>query len=396
MTETASARHLLENPNNLAGFYRDKLLNETMPFWFPRCVDSKYGGYLHCFDADGSMVDSDKSVWAQGRMAWMLLTIYNTMQPNPELLEWARQGLEFLWSHAFDPEDGRMYFHLTREGQPVRKRRYAYSESFAAIASAAMFRATGEQIWRERAEQTFDAFLDWNFATGRMPAKFCSTRPMTGIGPRMIAITTAQSLREDLGVSSEYQTWIDRMIEEIERLFVKHDLRAVMETVGDDGSILDHFDGRTLNPGHAIEAAWFLFDEAKYRGDSQLTKLGCDILDYSLARGWDEQFGGLFYFRDLYNRPVQEYWHDMKFWWPHNEAIIATLYAYQLTGKQDYANWHQRIHQWSFDHFEDKVNGEWFGYLHRDGSLSNTLKGGMWKSFFHYPRMLWKCWMLLR
>ena len=91
-------------------------------------------------------------------------------------------------------------------------------------------------------------------------------------------------------------------------------------------------------------------------------------------RGWDEEYGGLFYFRDLRGLPVQEYWHDMKFWWPHNEAIIATLLAWKLTGDAKYARWHRLVHDWSFQHFPDPEYGEWYGYLHRDGSVSSASK----------------------
>lgn len=395
MSSSTNNEASILKPEALSKFYRDTLIDNVVPFWFPRAIDGKCGGYLHCLDADGTVIDTDKSIWAQGRMAWMLLTMFNTLAPEPQWLEWGKHGLDFLMKYGSDPEDGRMYFHVTREGQPIRKRRYAYSESFAAIACAAMFRATQDEHWKERATQLFDQYLSWNFTPGRMPAKFCATRPMTGIGPRMIAIATAQSLRSDLSYDASYQGCIDRMIDEIERLFVKHDLQAVLESVAEDGSIVDHFDGRTLNPGHSIEAAWFVLEEAKHQGDARLTKLGCQMVDYSWHQGWDHEYGGLYYFRDLYDRPVQEYWHDMKFWWPHNEAIIATLFAHQMSDDEKYAKWHQQVHDWSFQHFADAQHGEWFGYLHRDGRLSNTIKGGMWKSFFHYPRMLWKCWSLL-
>ena len=56
------------------------------------------------------------------------------------------------------------------------------------------------------------------------------------------------------------------------------------------------------------------------------------MLDWMWRRGWDEEYGGLFYFRDLRGLPVQDYWHDMKFWWPQCEAIIATQLAWTLTG----------------------------------------------------------------
>ncbi len=379
----------------LATFYRRELLEDAVPFWFPRAVDIQEGGFLHCYDADGTLVDSDKSIWAQGRMSWMLLTLYNTWEARPEWLTWGQGGVDFLMRHGFD-QDQRMFFHVSRSGAPIRKRRYAYSESFASIACAALYRANQQERWREMALKLFQQFVTWNFTPGLMPPKFCDTRPMIGIGPRMIALTTAQSLRTDLGGEPILDDWIERCLLEIETYFVDHELRVVLETVTAEGQVLpDHFDSRLLNPGHAIEAAWFIMEEGRHRGDSNLIERGCRMLEYSWERGWDVEHGGLFYFRDLRNMPVQEYWHDMKFWWPHNEAVIATLMAYLLTGNATYAAWHQQVHDWSWTHFADSEMGEWFGYLHRDGRRSTSLKGNLWKSFFHLPRMLWKCHQLL-
>lgn len=380
--------------SSLSRFYRQALLDDVLPFWFPRSVDHQHGGFLHCLDADGTVVDTDKSVWAQARMAWMLLTLYNTWEQRPEWLKWSQQAIDFLMRHGFD-SDGRMFFTLTQDGQPIRKRRYAYSESFMAIACGALFRATGQSRWHDQALRSFRFFVDWNFTAGAMPAKYCDARPMIGIGPRLITLNTAQCLRQDLGPMVELTQWIDRCVNEVGSLFVKHDRQVVMEMVTPDGQISDHFDGRMLNPGHAIEAAWFIMEEGQYRQNEYLVDLGCKMLQYSWSRGWDSDYGGLYYFRDVDHRPVQEYWHDMKFWWPHDEAIIATLMAWRLTGNDAYSAWHRAVHDWSFKHFSDPQHGEWFGYLHRDGRLSNTLKGNHWKSFFHHPRMLWKCVQLL-
>ncbi len=370
--------------------YRQGLLEDTMQFWFPRSIDTEYGGFLHCLDRDGTVLDTDKSVWAQGRMSWMLLTLYNTINKRPEWLEWAQGGLRFLDRHCFDT-DGRMFFHVTRDGRQIRKRRYAFSESFAAIAHAAHFKATGDERSALRARELFEFFTRWNFTPGLMPPKFSDARPLTSIAPRIITIATAQELRTNLGEDPHFTAWIDRCIDEIRRLFVKPDLRVVMESVAPNGDIVDHFDGRLLNPGHAIEGAWFIMQEGRYRGDRELIRLGCDMLDSMWWLGWDEVHGGLFYFRDLYGKPVQEYWHDMKFWWPHDETIIATLLAYELTGDEKYAQCHQQVHNWSHRHFADSEYGEWYGYLHRDGRPSTTTKGNLWKSFFHHPRMQWFC-----
>jgi len=375
----------------LADFYQRQLVEDCLPFWFPRAIDATHGGFLHCFERDGSLVDDDKSVWAQGRMSWMLLTLYQELEQRPEWLAWAESGLAFLEKKCVDPADGRMFFHVARDGTPIRKRRYAYSESFAAIAHAAHAGATGSSASAERARHWFDRFTDWNFTPGRMPPKFTGARPLEGIGTRMITLVTAQELRKHLGEDPHFTSWIDRCLDDIVRLFVKPELQVVMESVAPDGGISDHFDGRMLNPGHAIEAAWFVMEEARHRKDDALLKLGCAMLDWMWQRGWDEEYGGLFYFRDVYGKPVQEYWHDMKFWWPHDEALIATLMAWRMTGDPKYADWHEKLRGWAFGKFSDPQQGEWFGYLHRDGTPSNTLKGSLWKSFFHHPRALWLC-----
>ena len=381
--------------NDHATLYRDILLNDVIPFWLKHGMDREHGGIMTCLDRDGSVIDTDKSVWFQGRAGWMFATLYNTVEQRSEWLEAARSCVEFSRAHGFAPE-GKMYFSVTREGAPLRMRRYVFSESFAAVSYAAYAKATGDARAADEAVQCFDTYLHHSFTPGVMPPKIEATRPMKGIAPLMIAIVTAQELRENLGdVRVRERTcteWIDASIAEIERDFFKPDLGALMEVVAPDGSVIDHHEGRTLNPGHAIECAWFIMHEGRYRGDTRLITLGARILDCMWQRGWDTEHGGLLYFTDVLGKPVQEYWHDMKFWWPHNEAIIATLLAAKLTGDARYAEMHRLVHDWSFQHFPDPEHGEWYGYLHRDGRISSRAKGTMYKGPFHLPRMLWYAW----
>lgn len=377
----------------LGEFYKDKLLNEVVPFWFPRSLDTVNGGLYHCYAADGTLVDTDKNVWAQGRMAWMLLTCYNSIEKNPLWMECAESALKFLEEHCADHEANRMYFHVAADGMPIRMRRYAYSECFAAIAWAAHYGATGNPKSAERARNWFGVFADIFFTPGKMAPKSTGNRPGENLGCRMIMLVTAQEMRRYLGdEGGMYTAWIDRCIDDLQRLFLHEDIQAVLENVAPDGSVIDHFDERVLNPGHDIEGGWFVLEEARYRGgDKKLIEIGCKMIDWALARGWDKKYGGLLYYTDVYNKPVQEYWHNMKFWWPHDEALIGTCLAYTMTGDEKYAEWHQRIHDWAFEHLQDKEHGEWFGYCNQDGSTTNGLKGSMWKSFFHHPRALWCC-----
>ncbi len=379
----------------LESFYKDQLLGDTIPFWFPRSIDQEYGGYLLMRDENGDLLDDDKAVWIQGRAAWLLSTLYNTVEQRPEWLAGAKTGIDFLLQHCLDT-DGRMFFHVARNGQPIRKRRYFFSETFAVIAFAAYAKASGDTAMAEKARELFGKCIEYATIPGLLTPKFTATRPAKGIGVPMIMLNTAQQLRETIG-DPRCDEWIDKWIKQIANDFVKDDIRCVMEQVAPDGSLIDHFDGRTLNPGHAIEGAWFILHEAKYRNnDPALINLGCRMLDYMWERGWDKEYGGILYFRDVQGKPVQEYWQDMKFWWPQNEAIIATLLAYTMTGEDKYAQWHQQIHDYAYTHFHDKTHGEWYGYLHRDGRKSVPLKGNLYKGPFHLPRQEWYCWQLLK
>jgi N-acylglucosamine 2-epimerase len=382
--------------DHLLAVYRDGLLEDTLPFWLRHSLDDQHGGYFSALDRDGSVIDTDKSVWVQGRFAWLLATMYVHVEPRAEWLDAARLGVEFLQRHCFD-SDGRMFFQVTREGQPLRKRRYVFSEMFAVIAFAAYARAADDPQIARRARELFQSTVALLTSDGGLQPKVDPrTRPSQGFGVPMILINTASVLRDMLGDNTATE-WIDWSLGRIERFFLNEEHQAVMETVGPNGELIDHFDGRMLNPGHAIEGAWFVLAEAQYRDrDARLMRLGTKMLDWMWRWGWDEQCGGIIYFRDVKGLPVQEYWQDMKFWWPQNEAIIATLLAYALTGNPKYADWHERIHDWAYRHFPDPVHGEWYGYLHRDGRPSHRAKGTMWKGPFHLPRMQLICWKILQ
>jgi N-acylglucosamine 2-epimerase len=371
--------------------YRGGLLNDTLPFWIPRAIDRDCGGYLTALDRDGSVLQTDKPVWVQGRFAWLLATLFSTVERRPEWLELSGHGIAFLNRHCFD-SDGRMFFSVTREGRPLRKRRYLFSEAFATIAFAAYGVAAGHERSRRQALDLFKFIVKCHTEPGRLEPKVIpSTRQMKGLAMPMILLVTAQELRKavDDPICGEV---IDRSIREIADDFLKPEFRCVLENVGPNGEFIDTFEGRTVCPGHAIEAGWFILEEARHRGgDARLIELGTRIIDWSLDCGWDTEYGGLVYFSDARGLPSSEYPHDMKLWWPHNEAIVATLLAHLMTGDDRYAQWHAWVHDWAYAHFPDARHGEWFGYLHRDGSVSTRLKGNMWKGPFHLPRMQWYC-----
>lgn len=377
----------------LRDFYRDSLLDDTLKFWLPRSIDTEHGGYLLMRDRDGSLLDDDKSVWFQGRFSSILGNLYNMVEARPEWLAGAKTGVDFLRKHCFDT-DGQMFFLVTRAGKPLRKRRYFFSEAFAIAAYAHTAKATNDEALAQEARDLFKHCTEYADGTRPLPAKTTGERPTKGLGVPMIFLNVAQQLCDTVGCDFA-ASQIDQYIDDI-RGCVNDELECVMECTDPNGNLIDHLQERTITPGHAIEGAWFILHEAKRRGgDAMLQALGLRMLDYSWQQGWDKEHGGILYFRDPTGKPVMEYWQDMKFWWPQNEAIIATLLAYTMTGDEKYAKWHKMIHDYAHKHFHDKAHGEWYGYLHRDGRVSTAMKGNHYKGPFHLPRMQTYCWQLL-
>jgi len=379
----------------LIALHRDGLLNDTIPWWQSRFLDREHGGYLTYRDADGSLLSTDKPVWVLARTIWMWSRLFNTVEQRPEWLEVARHGIHFMLEHAID-SDQRMFFRLTKEGKPLMKRRYLFTEAFGVIAFAEYARASGSDKMLAVARMLYRMILEILRVPGRLPPKVLpQTRALKSHAMPMILLATSQVLREIDGDEPLYEDTIARVIEEILRDFLKPEKRCLLETVLADGSFLDTPEGRTVNPGHAIETSWFLMEEARRRGDQSLIERACQILEWSLEIGWDEEYGGILYFVDCDGKPAEPYEHDMKLWWPHTEALYACLLAHHLTGDAKWAEWYERVHQWAFSRFPDREHGEWFGYLHRDGSISSTVKGNHWKGPFHLPRMQLHAWKLL-
>ena len=373
--------------------YRDDLTEHILPFWLKHGLDRKHGGIYTCLDREGKLMDTTKSVWFQGRFAFIASFAYNQIERRPEWLEAARLTIEFIERHCFD-SDGRMYFEVTEEGLPLRKRRYVFSETFAAIAFSEYALATGDKAYAAKALGLFRDIQYFLSTPGFLPAKYTEHLKAEGHSIVMILINTASRIREAVQ-DPLLDEQIERSIRTLETHFIHPEYKALLEMVGPNGEFIDTLQGRLINPGHCIETAWFLLEEAKVRGgDKHLVELGCKILDWSWAWGWDEQYGGIINFRDCKGFPSQDYAQDMKFWWPQTEAIIATLYAYQMTGEERYLQLHQRISDWTYANFPDPTYGEWYGYLHRDGTVAQPAKGNLFKGPFHIPRMMIKGYQL--
>jgi N-acylglucosamine 2-epimerase len=373
-----------------------ELVDNTLAFWMRHSLDRKFGGFATILDRKGKLLSPDKPMWMTCRAIWLYSRLYNTLNRSEQWLTYAKHGIDFVQKYGFDT-DGRMFFAVTADGRPLRKRRYLFTESFGVIAFAEYAKAANDPASLELAKRLMQMILTVpQSARALEPKTIPGTRMLRDLSQTMIKINCMQVLRSSQ-TDGDYDEMIAETIDQVFRYFVKDEKKAVLETVSENGEYLGSIpEGRCMNPGHVIETAWFIMEEGRIKKDSSLIARALPLVDWALEWGWDKKYGGMYYFVDVEGRqPVQLEW-DMKLWWPHNEVILATLMAYCLSGEKHYLRRFLEAHTWSQNRFPDHKYGEWFGYLHRDGSLALNLKGSYWKGPFHLPRQQLYCHLLLR
>ena len=378
----------------LAFLYKEELLENVVPFWLNNSGDKKYGGYFSCLDREGHVFDTDKFIWLQAREVWLFAMLYNRVEQKSEWLEFAIQGGEFLKKYGHDGF-GNWYFSLTREGKPLIQPYNIFSYTFAAMAFSQLGLATGNQEYTYLAKVTYDRILErQDNPKGRYNKAYPGTRNLRNFALPMIMCNLNMEMEHILGAGYVTES-ATKLMDEVLNVFYRTDYGLVVENVNEDGSLSDTFDGRLLNPGHAIEAMWFIMDLAERMDKKDIIEKAQQITLQTLKHGWDEKFGGIFYFMDLKNKPPQQLEWDQKLWWVHLESLISLLKGFRLTGSQDSLNWFKKVHDYTWTHFKDDQFPEWFGYLNRQGEVSLNLKGGKWKGCFHVPRGLYQCWQTL-
>lgn len=374
-----------------SALYRNNLVNDIMPFWMKNGLDTENGGVYTCLNREGNLMDSTKSVWFQGRFAFICAYAYNHIVKNEEWLRASRKTLEFIEHHCIDT-DGHMFFSVTAKGKPVRKRRYVFSECFAAIAMAEYAKAAESIEYGEKALKLFLDIRRMLVTPGFLEPK--SYVEAKGHSIVMMLINVAGCIRQVIK-DPILDEQIACSIKELKELFMHNEFKTLLEMVGPHGEFIDTNEGRTINPGHCLETAWFIWEESRYRGwDIELNNMASIIALWAWEWGWDKTYGGILNFKDCKNFPPQDYSQDMKFWWPQTEAIIATLYGYIATGDEHYLELHRQVHEYTYKTFPDSQYGEWYGYLHRDGTVAQDAKGNLFKGPFHIPRMMIKASML--
>ena len=378
----------------LAEIYKNELLHQVIPFWLEKSQDRRYGGYFTCLNREGTVFDTDKFVWLQGRQVWFFAYMYNHVEKRAEWLDCAVRGAEFLNRYGHDGAFN-WFFSLTREGKPLVAPYNIFSYTFAAMGFGQLSLATGNPVYADVARKTYDKILlrfanpkaQWNKA---IPG----TRDLKNFSLPMILCNLSLEIEPLLDREILDKT-IETCLGEILDVFWRPEIGLIVENVTKDGQLSDSFEGRLLNPGHALEAMWFIMELGLRLHRPELIEKAVEISLKMIGHGWDQTYGGIFYYLDRCGYPPQQLEWDQKLWWVHAEALVGMLKGYRCTGNRQCLEWFGKLHHYAWSHFKDPEYPEWFGYLNRQGEVLLALKGGKWKGCFHVPRALYQCWQLL-
>ena len=377
-----------------AAQYKHELLNNILPFWLENSKDEENGGYYTCLTREGNVYDTDKFMWLQGREVWCFSYMYNQVEQKQEWLEMALHGARFMEQWGRDAQ-GNWYFSLTADGKPLIQPYNIFSDCFATMAFACLDKASPKDRYKQIAVDTFENILrrqhNWK---GMYNKAYPGTRSLKSFSLPMILCNLLLELEHLLG-TERVNAFIPSVVKEVMEVFYQPHLKLVLENVNEDGSFCDSFEGRVLNPGHSIEAMWFIMDLGKRMGDEALIRKACGIMIDTLEYGWDNEHQGIFYFLDVKGYPPQQLEWDQKLWWVHVEALVALAKGYTLTGDERCRQWFEKVHNYTWSHFKDPEHGEWYGYLNRRGEVLLSLKGGKWKGCFHIPRAMYQVWKTL-
>ena len=379
---------------SLAELYKNTLLDNVLPFWSQHSLDREQGGYFTCLDREGNVYDTDKFIWLQNRQLWTYSMLYNRLEPRSEWLDIARNGAEFLSKYGRD-EQGNWYFALDRAGHPLVQPYNIFSDCFAAMAFSQYALAASSPEGKEIALQAYNNVLRrQSNPKGKYNKAYPETRSLKSLAIPMILANL--SLEMDwLLPSNALEEILAQTVQEVMADFRDDETGLIYENITPEGKHLDCFDGRLINPGHGIEAMWFVMDIASRHNNLHLINQAVDVVINILNFSWDKEHQGIYYFLDAKGHPPQQLEWDQKLWWVHLETLVALLMGFNLTGRKECWSWFNQVHNYTWNHFADSEYGEWFGYLNRRGEILLNLKGGKWKGCFHVPRALYLCWQQL-
>ncbi len=351
---------------------------ETLDYWCERGVDWEKGGLMTCLERDGTLWDARKPGWFQGRALFSFAKGYNDILKREQWLKACDNLYAFLTAHLYVPGDphGKMYYMLDADGNGGAISPNLFSETFALMGIAEYYKATGRREALDRVRRIFDESLVFYYQN----PKYLSTGAMSQEKEKcplawyMMLLCSVQTLRGcDPERERTYTDFLRQVCEDVFTYYYDPEIDMIVELEYDP-------------PGHTCEVLWFMLAEGLYTKDQKLTAHMAKMVEGLFRISYDWKNGGIPMFKSYYGKPDRMEGWDIRRWWVEVELLLALMYAYAGTNNPEYLDWYRAAHEYVFARFPDREMGEWYGYLHADGTPITDLKGDEAKGPYHLPR----------
>ncbi len=385
---------------------REELLQENIPFWQERILDETYPGYLNCFDRRGRLEDDRKPGWFVGRTMYLFAALYNHIEPKEEWREIAKAGREFM-KGSFYLGDGRFAHMMSRSGEVLEGATSIFTDHFAVKGLYEYIVACKEQA----AEQdiAFARLLSETlFGNVRRPDVLQAEGIEPGWQKHAINFMTLLVALESRAVFGNlYDDILQDCVKKSLYEFANDEYKAPFEYIGADGKPKPEGEGRLIDAGHTMESLWFSMRAGRECGHTTYIKRAETILDWVIARCYDETYGGFYQHVDVEKTiPQQRFlvndyagipaaWDD-KIWWVQAEGLNALAMSALYNENERHYAYFLKLYDYVQNYFRDREVGEWYSILKRDGAVRSDKKGFELKGPYHVPRCLMQLTVLLK
>jgi N-acylglucosamine 2-epimerase len=382
-----------ERDDALLAFYREHAASDLLPFWW-KAVDTRHGGIFTCFNNTGTeLVSRNKYTWSQGRFVWLwsraARMISASMLPGDAALylREAARTVAFLSEHVFLP-NGNCAYVLSETGEQIEGERSdtsIYADCFVLLGFSEYALAANDPKVLDRAFQVYDRIR------ARLESGFFRTAPYpipAGYRSHSIAMMLLRvtQILADSAYALKHPRWEAmgretlRCASEVLDVFCRAD-NAVWELIPLEERLSRTLLARHATPGHIFESMWFVLRTALQHGRSDWIDRAVRPIAWAFQAGWDSEWGGIFRYIDReggqprgvpgdepYETLMVDTW-DTKIWWPHAEALYATLLAGIVTGDNTFESMFSKLHDYVFRTFPnpDRAVGEWIQIRDRQG-----------------------------
>lgn len=387
-------------------FYREHLLQTILPYSMERAIDQEQGGFYSCFTNDGKQkVSNNKYMWSQGRFIWIFSKLAEMDEfseaERKEFLALAKAGVDFVSAHGF-LEDGRCVFLMDEKGQWLTSPSgefagSTFADCYVASGLAQYAKASRNLSAMNQAMHQYQRIMEMYHSRTFQTIPFyvpagmkCHLTAMILCGMQRDYLLALDSFDDERAedVRTQYQTLCNEIMQNFHQ-----GTHLVLEMLGENNLPCDRFLGSYVNTGHTMEGMWFILEWALSNHDASMVNEIGKIMKATFSKGWDERFGGLYYYMGIQGLPLEGKILDEKeenvarqmlqdcqnkLWWVHTESLYALL-LYGLT-QQDgkVMEYFDQLEQYVFRTFPnpDKNIGEWIFLRKRDGSPADNEVGG--------------------